>query len=74
MGREQAAVPIQELQLFDTCVTPGTMSSSEGFRSNVVVEVPGWVSKRGIQDVHIGKMPDTVMQNTTRTFPELSLH
>lgn len=33
MEREQATVPIQELHLFDTCVTLGTLSSSAGFRS-----------------------------------------
>jgi alpha-galactosidase len=28
---------------------------------NVVVEVPGWVSKRGVQGIQVGKMPESVM-------------
>jgi alpha-galactosidase len=32
-----------------------------GIPDNVVVEVPAFVSKRGIQGLQIGKMPDSVM-------------
>ncbi len=32
-----------------------------GIPDDVVVEVPGWVSKRGVQGIQVGKMPESVM-------------